>query len=116
MFGDNGTLISILGIILLLVAASVALTWVVGNLYRKVGPNRALIVYGQGGTKVVVGGGTLVLPLFQKAEEFDLELMSFDVAPSYDLYTNQGIPLRVEAITQLKVENEDERIKRAANQ
>jgi flotillin len=42
--------------------------------------------------------------------------MSFDVAPSYMLYTTQGIPLRVEAITQLKVENEDEKIRRAANQ
>ncbi len=42
--------------------------------------------------------------------------MSFDVAPSYTLYTNQGIPVTVEAISQLKVENEDEKIKRAANQ
>ena len=58
----------------------------------------------------------MVLPLFQKADEFNLELMSFDVAPNYTLYTNQGIPVTVEAITQLKVENEDEKIKRAANQ
>jgi len=43
-------------------------------------------------------------------------MMSFDVAPSYTLYTNQGIPVTVEAISQLKVENEDEKIKRAANQ
>jgi flotillin len=64
----------------------------------------------------VVGGGTLVMPLFQKADEFNLELMSFDVAPNYALYTNQGIPVTIEAITQLKVENEDEKIKRAANQ
>jgi flotillin len=92
------------------------LATLLGSLYRKVGPNHALIVYGRGGTKVVVGGGSLVLPLFQKAEEFNLELMSFDVAPSYLLYTTQGIPLRVEAITQLKVENEDEKIRRAANQ
>src|SRR5690348_14167790 len=105
------------GIIILIVLLCMVLIFsVMGSLYRKVGPNRALIVYGSGGTKVVVGGGTLVKPLFQRADEFNLELMSFDVAPNYYLYTNQGIPVSVEAITQLKVENEDEKIKRAANQ
>jgi len=99
-----------------LLAGFLLIAFVIGSLYRKVGPNRALIVYRRGGTKVVVGGGALILPLFQKAEELDLELMSFDVAPSFLLYTNQGIPLKVEAITQLKVENEGEKIKRAANQ
>jgi flotillin len=73
-------------------------------------------VYGSGGTKVVVGGGTVVKPLFQRADEFSLELMSFDVAPNYALYTNQGVPVQVEAITQLKVENEEDKIKAAANQ
>ncbi len=103
-------------VIVVVVAGTILLLSILGSLYRKVGPNRALIVYGRGGTKVVVGGGTVVLPLFQKADEFNLELMSFDVAPNYTLYTNQGIPVTVEAITQLKVENDDEKIKRAANQ
>ncbi len=103
-------------IIAILVAGTIVILSLLGSLYRKVGPNRALIVYGRGGTKVVVGGGTVVLPLFQRADEFNLELISFDVAPNYDLYTGQGIPVRIEAITQLKVENEDEKIKRAANQ
>jgi len=52
---------------------------VLGSLYRKVGPNRALIVYGRGGTKVVVGGGTVVVPLFQRADDFNLVLMSLYV-------------------------------------
>src|SRR5579884_2703473 len=103
-------------IIAILVVGTILAISVLGSLYRKVGPNRALIVYGRGGTKVLVGGGTVVVPLFQKADEFNLELMSFDVAPNYLLYTNQGIPVKVEAITQLKVENEDEKIRRAANQ
>src|SRR5579883_872776 len=108
--------IALVVVIAVVVIGMVLLISVLGSFYRKVGPNRALIVYGRGGTKVVVGGGTVVMPLFQKADEFNLELMSFDVAPSYALYTNQGIPVKVEAITQLKVENEDEKIKRAANQ
>jgi flotillin len=107
----EGLIIAVVVVVGLLLIMSL-----LGSIYRKVGPNRALIVYGRGGTNVVVGGGTLILPLFQKAEEFNLELMSFDVAPAYTLYTNQGVPLKVEAITQLKVENEAEKIKRAANQ
>ncbi len=100
----------------LIVIGLLSLLSVTAHLYQKVGPNRALIVYGRGGTKVLVGGGTLVLPLFQSAQEFNLELMSFDVAPQFDLYTNQGIPVKIEAVTQLKVENENEKIIRAANQ
>jgi flotillin len=103
-------------IIAVVVIGTLALISILGSLYRKVGPNKALIVYGRGGTKVVVGGGTVVMPLFQRAAEFNIELMSFDVAPNFDLYTNQGIPVKIEAITQLKVENESDKILRAANQ
>src|SRR5690349_12317708 len=104
----------VVGIVIavVVVVALTVIARIVGSLYRKVGPNRALIIYGKGGTNVINGGGAMVIPLFQKADEFNLELMSFDVAPSFLLYTNQGIPLKVEAITQLKVENEDEKIKR----
>ena len=108
--------IGIVIIVAIVLGGTFVLLWGVGTLYRKTGPNRALIVYGRGGTKVVVGGGTVVLPMFQKADDFNLEVMSFDVAPSYALYTNQGIPVTIEAITQLKVENDKEKILRAANQ
>ena len=103
-------------IVVVVIAATIGLISLLGSLYRKVGPNRALIVYGRGGTKVVVGGGTVVVPMFQKADDFNLELMSFDVAPNFVLYTNQGVPVSIEAITQLKVENDNEKILRAANQ
>ena len=35
----------------------------IARLYRKAGPHEALIVYGLGGTRVVQGHGTLVLPM-----------------------------------------------------
>ena len=31
-----------------------------GSVYRRVGPNQALIVYGSGGTHIVTGGGKVV--------------------------------------------------------
>jgi flotillin len=87
-----------------------------GRLLRKVGPNQALIVYGAGGTKVITGGSHFVLPLYQRAQEFPLELMSFDVAPSQDLYTSQGVAVNVEAVTQIKVRSDEESVKTAAEQ
>ena len=35
------------------------------RIYRKAGPHEALIVYGLGGTRVVKGHGTMVLPMVQ---------------------------------------------------
>jgi flotillin len=87
----------------------------IGGLYRKVGPNQALILYGMQ-KDVRTNGGAFVMPLFQRAQEFSLELMSFDVAPQQNLYTNQGVAVRVEAVTQLKVRNTNESILTAAEQ
>src|SRR5918911_4353287 len=87
-----------------------------GSLYRKVPPSRALIVYGKGGVHIVAGGGCVVIPLFQSAEELSLELMSFDVAPDQDFYTAQGVAVAVEAVAQIKVRSDPESIRTAAEQ
>ncbi len=86
------------------------------SMFRKVAPNMALIVYGFGGTRIVQGGGAMVLPLVQNARELSLELMSFDVAPVQDLYTNQGVAVNVEAVAQIKVKSNPESIRTAAEQ
>jgi flotillin len=90
--------------------------WLVGSLFRRVGPNRALIVYGWGGTRIVTGGGKVVWPLFQSYQELSLELMSFDVAPEQDLYTSQGVAVKVEAVAQIKVKSDPNSIRTAAEQ
>ena len=74
-----------------------ALLGLLASMFRKVGPNQALIVYGFGGTHIVQGGGTIIWPMVQDARELSLELMSFDVSPEMDLYTNQGVAVTVEA-------------------
>jgi flotillin len=105
-------------IVVVVVVFVLLLLSMVGRLYRKVGPNQALILYGlqRGGNNVFTNGGAFVMPLVQKAQEFSLELMSFDVAPQQNLYTNQGVAVRVEAVTQLKVRNTKESILTAAEQ
>src|SRR5215467_7349100 len=86
------------------------------RIYRKAGPHEALIVYGLGGTRVVKGHGTMVLPMVQVCRGLSLELMSFDVAPQQDLYTKQGVAVTVEAVAQIKVKSDDESIRTAAEQ
>jgi flotillin len=87
-----------------------------GTIYRRVGPNQALIVFGSGGTSIVTGGGKVVWPLFQSSQLLSLELMSFDVAPEQDLYTAQGVAVTVEAVAQIKVKSDPESIRTAAEQ
>src|ERR1700689_2936824 len=86
------------------------------RLYRKAGPHEALIVYGVGGTRVIKGGGTVVLPMVELCRGLSLELMSFDVAPQQDLYTKQGVAVTVEAVAQIKVKSDIESILTAAEQ
>jgi len=105
----------IIGVVVVLIVL-IALFQTIGRLLRKVGPNQALIVFGLGGTKVITGGSKMVVPMLQRAQDFSLELMSFDVAPSQDLYTTQGVAVNVEAVTQIKVRSDDESIKTAAEQ
>jgi flotillin len=86
------------------------------RMYRKAGPNEALIVYGFGGTRVVKGHGTVIWPMVQNCRELSLELMSFDVAPQQDLYTKQGVAVTVEAVAQIKVRSDQVSILTAAEQ
>jgi flotillin len=87
------------------------------KLYRKAGPNEALIVYGfRGAPRVIKGGGTVVLPMVELCRGLSLELMSFDVAPTQDLYTRQGVAVTVEAVAQIKVKSDPESILTAAEQ
>src|SRR5262245_41630911 len=88
----------------------------IASIYRKAGPHEALIVYGVGGTRVVKGHGTLVIPMLENCRELSLELMSFDVAPQQDLYTKQGVAVTVEAVAQIKVKSDDESILTASEQ
>src|SRR5204863_5457024 len=100
----------------LIVLGTFTILSLMAKLYRKVGPNQALIVFGLGGTRVFSGRGAIVWPMVQSARELSLELMSFDVAPQQDLYTKQGVGVTVEAVAQIKVKSDHESILTAAEQ
>src|SRR5205809_5148931 len=100
----------------LMVLAILFLMSVLAKLFRKAGPHEALVVYGFRGTRIVKGRGTVIFPMIENCRWLSLELMSFDVAPQQDLYTEQGVAVTVEAVAQIKVKSDPESIKTAAEQ
>ena len=113
MNGVNESMIIIVG---LCVLAVIFILGVITSLYRKAGPNEALIVYGFRGPRVVKGHGTVIFPMVESCRQLSLELMSFDVAPKQDLYTKQGVAVTVEAVAQIKVRSDQASILTAAEQ
>ncbi len=110
--------ISLIIVIALVLVIIMGFAWI-ATLVRKVGPNEALLIYGLGTRnlpKVIKGGGTVVMPFLQNARQLSLELMSFDVAPTQDLYTRQGVAVNVEAVAQIKVKGDPDSIRTAAEQ
>jgi len=96
--------------------------------YTKVGPNQVLIVSGRKhryqdpdgtvqsrGFRVVKGGGTFVLPVFEKVDILSLELLTIDVQTP-EVYTSKGVPVRVDGVAQIKVKGDDISISTAAEQ
>ena len=106
----------ILIVVGLAVAATLVLLTMMAKMFRKAGPNEALIVYGFRGPRIIRGHGAIILPVVESSRQLSLELMSFDVAPQQDLYTKQGVAVTVEAVAQIKVRSDNESILTAAEQ
>jgi flotillin len=106
----------VLIVAVLAVVAMFFLMTMFAQLYRKAGPHQALVVYGIRGTRIIKGRGTVIFPMVETYRELSLQLMSFDVAPQQELYTQQGVAVTVEAVSQIKVKSDPESIITAAEQ
>ncbi|MBD8067766.1 flotillin family protein [Bacillus sp. PS06] len=115
----------IIGIAVFLVLALIA---VFVTKYRTAGPDEALIVTGSylGGKnvhideagnriKIVRGGGTFVLPVFQQAEPLSLLSSKLDVSTP-EVYTEQGVPVMADGTAIIKIGGSINQIATAAEQ
>jgi flotillin len=107
---------SLIVVIGLIVLATLFIFMFIGSLFRKAGPNEAIIIYGFRGPRIIKGSGAVIFPVVESFRQLSLELMSFDVAPQQDLYTKQGVAVTVEAVAQIKVRSDRESILTAAEQ
>src|SRR6201984_2792896 len=109
----TNTLIVVIGLSLLLLIFLMA---ALARMFRKAGPNEALIVFGFRGPRVIKGHGTVIFPMIENCRELSLELMSFDVAPEQTLSAKRGVAVTGEAVAQIKVRSDRESILTAAEQ
>jgi flotillin len=100
--------LSVLGSMLFM--AAVAL------MFRKVGPNEALIIYGFRGTRVVIGRGIVVFPVVETCRLLSLEVMTIVMAPQRGLHTKDDVSVTMEAVAQARVKSDPESIAAAAQQ
>ena len=83
---------------------------------QTVGPNEALVRSGGGEQpKVVVGGRTLVIPIFHRAQRLPLSVMTLHVKTE-NVYTGEGVAVSVDGVAQVKVARSEEAIRTAAQQ
>jgi len=119
---------TIIAVVVVIVVIFFLMLGIIGNRWVKVGPNQVLIVSGRRrtirgpdgrpmdiGFRLVRGGGTFVLPIFEMAEVMSLELMTLEVKTP-EVYTVAGVPVQVDGIAQIKVRNDDVSIRTAAEQ
>lgn len=119
------TIIVIAGIALFVLIALLA---VFVAKYRTAGPDEALIVTGSylgsknvhmdensNKIKIVRGGGTFVLPVFQQAEPLSLLSSKLDVSTP-EVYTEQGVPVMADGTAIIKIGGSISEIATAAEQ
>jgi len=118
----SGSFTIIAGVILVFVVF--LLLYMVFSRYTKVGPNQVLIVSGKKhrledgttvGFRIVKGGGTFVMPIFEKVDLLSLELLTIDVQTP-EVYTSKGVPVKVDGVAQIKVKGDDVSIRTSAEQ
>jgi flotillin len=106
---------SVIGVILLGM-------WFGINFYQKCPPNQAMIISGFGAHdgdipfKIVVGGGTPVMPMLQQKNILSLEVMTIEVRANAPMITKNGVPIYVEGVAQVKVKGDKVSIATAAEQ
>lgn len=125
MEGIIGTFFLVFGFL----AVIFAVIAIAASRYQKVGPNEALIISGRRNTltdhttgeqfarnyRIVKGGGTVVIPVFERADKLLLEIMTIDIVTP-KVYTQKGVPVTVDGVSQVKIRGDDISIATAAEQ
>ncbi len=115
--------LQIAGAVVLLIIGFLLLLGFIASRWYKAGPNEVLVISGGTsrkmrlgtGPKLVRGGGTFVLPFFYRVDHLSLEIMTINVQTP-EVYTVQGVPVIVDGIAQVKIDNTEDALRTAAEQ
>ncbi|MCP4539354.1 MAG: flotillin family protein [Chloroflexi bacterium] len=99
---------------------------VVASRYQKTGPNQVLVVSGRKhivinpvtgkketvGFRIVLGGGTIVWPIIERADVLSLEIVTIDVTS--EVCTKDDVLVLVDGVAQVKIRGDEAFIRTAA--
>ncbi len=101
--------------VLIGVIAAVLIVLLIASGYVKAPPDMAYIISGmQRKSKVVIGRASFRFPFFQRLDKLNLRLIPIDVKTSNAVPTADYININVDATVNVKISNEPERLRLAA--
>lgn len=107
-----GLYMTVIGIV---VAAFALVIFAISSTWKKVPSDKAGIIVGLGRPKVITGGGSIVVPMFQRMDTITLENIMFTVEIR-QTKTKLGVPINADGVVVLKVKNTEESIMAAVQQ
>lgn len=111
MFFDS----SVMWVPILTVAVIFILVFSLFSMYKKVPQDKALVVTGIRGRRVITGGGGIVIPLLERTDIMSLENMQIDIRIDGAL-TSQGVGIIADGVAVVKIKSDKESILSAAEQ
>lgn len=111
MFFDS----SVMWVPVLTVAVIFILVFSLFSMYKKVPQDKALVVTGIRGRRVITGGGGIVIPLLERTDIMSLENMQIDIRIDGAL-TSQGVGIIADGVAVVKIKSDKESILSAAEQ
>lgn len=106
----NSTLTIILAVVIAIIIIIILLTG-----YVKAPPDRAYIISGiKKQPKFVIGKSSIKIPYLERKDELDLSLIQVDIKTETAVPTREFINVRVDGVANVKVSNDDESLRNAA--
>lgn len=106
-----------IGMVIVLVVTYAIGATVLASLYQKCGTNEALIISGYSeavGPRVLVGGGSIVIPLLQTKELISLEVMPIELKGTTSYASNQGTLYDFDGVVEAAIGSNQDQILKAA--
>lgn len=102
-------------VVILMIAVIIFLVVSLFSMYRKVPQDKALVITGIRGRRVITGGGGIVIPLLERTDMISLENMQIDIRIDGAL-SSQGVGLVADGVAVVKIKSDTESILSAAEQ
>jgi flotillin len=105
-------------ILLIIIAVSVVVALVVlyASRYKKVPPDKAMVVYGKHGFQVITGGAKFIVPIIESYEFLPLDVRTLDINVT-DIVTDvtrSGAKVNIKSVAQVKISGDKRVLNTAA--